>query len=423
MSNIQKTISYLKRNGLKKTYYMVRQRLSERHADEGYNEEFRKSAASPADLKAQSSRSFPEDLKISVLVPAYEPAEEYLRVLIDSVLIQSFENLELVIADAGSSRVVADVVSEYDDDRVVYARLPENRGIAGNTNEALKLATGNVITLLDHDDFLEPDALYYIADAIEKGASVVYTDEDKVCERDGGLFFFKPNRKCAFNLDVLLSNNYICHLFAVKTEIAREIGGLRGEFDGAQDYDFILRCITKAGDVEKIAHIPRVLYHWRVHDNSTAENPESKLYAYEAGRSAVDTYVNDRSLKAEVLHTEHRGFYRIEYDDSVLSEELRERIEIHIPEDLRAKDEGNVARMMGYFQRPEVRAVVGRVIDSSGLIEEEPFRGMHYWDSGLMHSAAVVRDVPRINGAAYAVDSTRTDGLIVYDPGIIFYRN
>lgn len=429
MSNIQKTISYLKRNGLKKTVYMVRQRLGERSVDRCYDEEFRRLAVTPAELKAQAQRKFDESLKISILVPAYEPAPEYLRMLIDRVLIQSFENYELIIADAGNTDATANVVAEFDDDRVVYVRLPENKGIAGNTNEALKAASGSVVALLDHDDFLEPDALYYIADSIEKGASVVYTDEDKVCEKNGELFYFKPNRKSPFNLDMLLSNNYICHFFAVKTEIARQIGGFRCEYDGAQDYDFILRCITQALAGQEyineqiVAHVPRVLYHWRVHDNSTAENPESKLYAYEAGRSVLDTYVNARSLKAEAVHTEHRGFYRIIYDGAAVSEERRKHLELHMPEDIRPESDDYRERMLGYFQRPEIRAVVGRVIDRAGLIEEEPFRGMHYWDSGLMHCAAVVRDVQGINGEVYLEDRDAKEGLVVYDPGIVFHRS
>lgn len=143
------------------------------------------------------------------------------------------------------------------------------------------MASGDFVCLLDHDDLLEPDALYEVAEKIvqDDRVDVVYTDEDKINSK--GTKHLTPNMKPDFNLDLLRSNNYICHLFVVRRILVEKIGGFRKEFDGAQDYDFIFRCTEEA---EKIAHVHKVLYHWRTHEKSTSDNPESKLYAFHAGK-------------------------------------------------------------------------------------------------------------------------------------------
>lgn len=178
---------------------------------------------------------------------------------------------------------MARILKEYTgkDPRVKNVPIPENIGIAENTNAALAAAAGNFVGFMDHDDLLAPDALFEIAIRLEKDPSIdaFYTDEDKV--RTDLSEYFQPHFKPDFNLDLLRSNNYICHFFVVRREIAEKTGGLRPEYNGAQDYDYIFRCTEMAG---KIVHIPRVLYHWRVHSASTADNPASKLYAYEAGK-------------------------------------------------------------------------------------------------------------------------------------------
>ena len=151
--------------------------------------------------------------------------------------------------------------------RITYERLKKNGGISENTNEGLKLAKGEYIMLSDHDDVLEVNALYEIVKALnsESKPQIVYTDEDKVTM--DGKEYFDPHFKPDFNWDLLRSNNYICHIFVVDKKIVDEIGEFRKEYDGAQDFDFILRCCEKA---DSIYHIPKVLYHWRSHPNSTA---------------------------------------------------------------------------------------------------------------------------------------------------------
>ena len=179
------------------------------------------------------------------------------------------------------------VLKEYakKDSRILWKKLEENKGIAENTNAAFEMAGGEFVGLLDHDDLLAPNALYEIAEALEKepDLDVLYTDEDKV-RGDEILEHFQPHLKPDFNIDLLRSNNYICHFFVVRKALLERVGGFRKEYDGAQDYDFIFRCTQAAG---KIHHIPEILYHWRTHQSSTADNPVSKLYAFEAGKRAT----------------------------------------------------------------------------------------------------------------------------------------
>lgn len=240
---------------------------------------------------------------LSVAVPLYNTRPEFLEALLRSVLDQSYPNWELCLADGSTTDETGRIVQKIcgDDPRVKYQRLTENLGIAGNTNAAISMATGDYICLADHDDLLEPDAFYEIAAAISKDPSidVLYTDEDLTDE--SGTRFTSPRFKPDFNLDFLRSINYICHIFLVRSSIFREAGGFRKEYDGAQDWDLILRCCEKA---DVIYHIPRVLYHWRAHDASTAGNPESKAYAIDAGRRAVQAHFDRCKLPAELEYTD-----------------------------------------------------------------------------------------------------------------------
>jgi len=172
------------------------------------------------------------------------------------------------------------------------------------------MAKGDFVGLLDHDDLLAPNTLYEIARYLENNpdADGVYTDEDKVTtELDE---HFQPHLKPDFNLDLLRSNNYICHFFVVRQSIIRKVGGFRQEFDGAQDHDFIFRCVEEAG---KIGHVPEILYHWRTHKASTADNPASKMYAFEAGRRAIEAHLERTGQKGIVTHTPDLGFFRVQY--------------------------------------------------------------------------------------------------------------
>ncbi len=260
-------------------------------------------------LRKQKKTVFQKKPLISIVIPLYQTPEPYLRELIDSVKAQSYENWQICLADGSpDDRLKGFLDRNYGkENRIVYRKLEQNGGISVNTNEAVMLATGEYLMLCDHDDTLEPDALYEITKAInEKDApDVLYTDEDKVSM--DGKHYFDPNFKPDYNLFRLRENNYICHIFVVKKALTDRVGLLRTEFDGAQDYDFIFRCCEEA---DKVVHIPKVLYHWRCHMDSTAADPESKAYAYQAGRRAIKEHYQRMGIDASVEMTERPGWYR-----------------------------------------------------------------------------------------------------------------
>lgn len=309
--NVIKGLRYLKHFGVKEFLIRLQERMEPEEVPYGpWYEAYRPTESA---LAAQRRKKFKNSWKFSIAVPAYETPETFLREMIKSVQGQTYDNWELCIVNASPENdVMRRVLAEYSqkDARIRVKELAENKGIAGNTNEALAMASGDFVGLLDHDDLLAPNALFEAAKALEQEPSidVLYTDEDKV-DTDGKKHF-KPNLKPDFNLDLLRSNNYICHFFMVRRTLAEQAGGFSGEYDGAQDYDFILRCTDMA---KNIHHIPEILYHWRTHEASTADNPISKLYAYEAGKRAIEAHLTRRGQAGEVSLKKDLGFYRVKY--------------------------------------------------------------------------------------------------------------
>ena len=233
--------------------------------------------------------------------------------MIESVQNQTYGNWELCLSDgSGRNSPIEQILKQYERKdyriRVVYNKDPLQ--ISDNTNEALKITTGDYIAFADHDDMLAPDALYECVKALNKDTDIeiIYTDEDKVDMN--GRDNFMPNFKSDFNLDMLRCTNYICHLFVVKRNIYEAAGMLNSEYDGAQDFDFVLRCIERSS---RIKHISKILYHWRAHKDSTAENPESKNYAYVAGRKAIQAHYDRVGIQADAYETDYKGFYRSKY--------------------------------------------------------------------------------------------------------------
>lgn len=313
---IKKGILYWKHFGTKEFMNRVMDRLEPEEVP--YGPWFEEHRAHEEDLKKQRRNPVKGAPLISVVVPAYHTPERYFTQLIDSLQGQSNGRFELIIVDAGAAeetetrgRTVRELAEAYaeTDPRIRYIALEKNFGIAENTNRGILAAEGEYIALLDHDDLLEGDALYEMASAIvRKGADLLYSDEDKVTSDLSK--YYQPHLKPEFNLDLLRSNNYMTHFLVVKRTLIDEAGLMDPEMDGAQDYDFIFRCAEKA---EKIVRVPRILYHWRTSETSTADNPLSKQYAYEAGKRAIEGNLARTGTAGEVELLPDYGFYRVHY--------------------------------------------------------------------------------------------------------------
>ena len=304
---------YMKNYGLSKLYLKARDRLERDRLEKNYQEFLFAGRPAESELQLQREHRFAYEPLISIVVPVYRTPEAFLREMVESVLGQTYASLELCLADgSGDDDHTERILKAYaeKDPRVRYEKLPENLGIAGNTNAALDLASGDYVALLDHDDFLEEHALFEIVRFLQnhRNADMLYTDEDKVTF--DSKTYFHPHYKPDFSLDLLRSNNYICHFLVVGKKLLEKAGRYRESFDGAQDYDFILRCSELAGE---IGHIPQVLYHWRCHQASTAGNPDSKSYAYEAGRKALEEHFERTGTDARIECMDNPGFYRIKY--------------------------------------------------------------------------------------------------------------
>lgn len=266
------------------------------------------------ELTKQRETTFALNPVISIVVPLFMTSEIHLSEMIESVLAQTYGNFELCLADgSGEDSRILDLLGAYEkkDGRIKVCILDSNLGISGNTNEALRMATGEFIAFLDHDDFLPPNALFEVISVVNghPDAEVIYTDEDKVDME--GKRYFSPHFKPDFNIDLLRSANYISHFLVVSKDIAERVGEFRREFDGAQDYDFILRAVEEA---KHIYHVPKILYHWRSHEESSAENPENKLYAFEAGRRALDAHYARKRIPAVVTSGISHGIYHTHYN-------------------------------------------------------------------------------------------------------------
>ena len=265
-----------------------------------------------ADLKKQMKAEFKITPKISVIVPMYKTKEKFFKDLIDCMIKQTYSNWELCLAD-GSPEKNENYKKYYEkDERIKYEFLGENKGIAGNTNAAIQMANGEFIALLDHDDILTESALYEVVYAINKfpNAEFLYSDEDKIDENYNRYdAYFKPD----FAPDTLRCQNYICHFSVFKKELMTKLDGFKSDYDGAQDYDIFLRMseLTKA---ENIIHIPKILYHWRVHSESTAKlNSNAKNYAFEAGKKVIEDHLKRVGLEGTVSEGCIEGIYRIDY--------------------------------------------------------------------------------------------------------------
>ena len=330
----EKTIAYAKRNGAKAAFFAALERVSDNFHDKY---EYLPPSKEVIEEQKQEYKLLAEAgncVRFSIVVPLFNTPEKFLREMIESVIAQTYGNWELVLADASMGE--SDIVKEYlkEDPRIRYYHLETNGGISENTNRGLEKATGDYIGLLDHDDVLTPDALYEVSRVIRKSMQknklakysacplrLIYSDEDKYDGERGR--YYEHHAKPSFNMDYLFSNNYICHFTVMRADVIKRLK-LRKKYDGAQDFDLFLRavaetCLEIPSAASQIVHISKVLYHWRCHRNSTAANPASKTYAYEAGAAALSDLMERYHIGAEIESLQHLGFYRINYQPDIFA--------------------------------------------------------------------------------------------------------
>ena len=313
-NNLEKVSYYLKRYGVVATSKKVLKRAFHIKEDRKTNQEqymiwLENNKLTEEMLEEQRKTKFKHEPTISVVVPMYNTEKVFFKELIESLKNQTYSKWELCLADG--SEVPNELLKDYiDDDRIKYSFLNSNLGISENTNKAIEMATGDFIGFLDHDDLLSQDALYEVVNAIneEKNVDFIYTDEDKIDENKER---FEPYFKPDFSPETLECNNYITHFVVVKKALLKEVGMLNSKFNGAQDFDFVLRATEKA---ENIVHIPKVLYHWRVHRGSTANVADAKPYAFEAGIKVVEEHLKRMNKVGDVQNGQDiPGIYRINY--------------------------------------------------------------------------------------------------------------
>lgn len=258
-------------------------------------------------------QQMPDRPLISVVMPVYNPPLQFLQQAIDSVKQQLYPNWELCIADDVSSNIEVRVLLEQsaaDDKRIKICYRDINGHISAASNSALALATGEFVALLDHDDVLSEQALFWVADAInnQPDAGLIYSDEDKISESG---VRSSPYFKCDWNPDLFLSHNMITHLGVYRAELVKRLGGFREGYEGAQDYDLAARCVEHLSD-KQIVHIPRILYHWRVLPGSTAKASNEKPYAEIAAEKALNEHLQRRGVNGYVT-TLPFGMHRVHY--------------------------------------------------------------------------------------------------------------
>ena len=307
--------NYLKKNGLKKSvnklYMRHLNKKQMKNISDNYEDYIKNNEPTFEELENQKLENFEYAPLISIVIPMYNTQEVFFNELIDSILNQTYSNWQLCLADGSKEtlKYIEDRLKSLNDSRILYKHLESNDGISENTNEAIKMATGDYIAFCDHDDVLSSNALYEVVKLINKNRKIdfLYTDEDILLNNVRKNPHFKPD----FSIDLLRSYNYICHFVVVDKKLIDEVGMLKKEYDGAQDYDFVLRATNKA---TCIAHIPKILYHRRAHINSTAGASDSKTYVFEAGKRAIENNLKENNIDGKVTILENEpGRYRVDY--------------------------------------------------------------------------------------------------------------
>lgn len=299
---------------------------------------------------------------VSIIMPVYNPRPEYLKQAIESVTNQLYPSVELCIADdCSTDPLVIRLLESYSfkDPRIKVVFRKENGHISAASNSALDLVTGDFVLCLDHDDVLAPHAVWEIVKFLDKhpNADIVYSDEDKI--NDQGVHsnpYFKPD----WAPDSFLAKNYVNHITAYRKSLLDEVGGYRLGFEGSQDYDLMLRASEKA---RYIGHIPKVLYHWRMHELSAAQSEGVKPYAFIAARKAIEEAMQRRGIEAEVQYLQGLMGYRVKY-----AVEKAARVSILIPTKDQAKLMKNtIDSLIAYTDYPDFEILV---LDNNSNTEE-----------------------------------------------------
>ena len=374
----------------KKSLIWLKKKLTRKeYAD--YDTWLRIMRVSRQELFAQRKTKFSYAPKFSVVVPLYHTPAKFLKDLVRSMMYQSYANWELCLVNASPEDVHLTSLLEnwaMRDKRIRVIRLEKNLGIAQNTNAGIEASTGEFIAFLDHDDFLEPDALFCYVDALNKDKTidVFYSDEDKTDEY--AAHYFYPHFKSDFNIDLLHANNYMCHFLAVRKSLVDTVGGLNEKFDGAQDYDFVLR-LTE--NTKKIYHCPRILYHWRCSNQSTAANQGNKMYAIHAGKAALNAHYKRIGWNARAQEGAVDGWYQTKF---TLKEEPL--VSILIPNKDHT-DDLDVC-LNSFFERADYQNYEFIIIENNSVLPEtfayyEKIEKEHdnvkvvYWEAGFNYSA------------------------------------
>lgn len=374
----------------KKSLIWLKKKLTRKeYAD--YDTWLRIMRVSRQELFAQRKTKFSYAPKFSVVVPLYHTPAKFLKDLVRSMMYQSYANWELCLVNASPEDVHLTSLLEnwaMRDKRIRLIRLEKNLGIAQNTNAGIAASTGEFIAFLDHDDFLEPDALFCYADALNKDKTidVFYSDEDKTDEY--AAHYFYPHFKSDFNIDLLHANNYMCHFLAVRKSLVDTVGGLNEKFDGAQDYDFVLR-LTE--NTKKIYHCPRILYHWRCSNQSTAASQGNKMYAIHAGKAALNAHYKRIGWNARAQEGAVDGWYQTKF---TLKEEPL--VSILIPNKDHT-DDLDVC-LNSFFERADYQNYEFIIIENNSVLPEtfayyEKIEKEHdnvkvvYWEAGFNYSA------------------------------------
>ena len=428
---LEKIKWYKKVYGTRKTCRYLKNKVLYGYMDD-YPRWQKKHAITETELEEQRSTHFDYEPLISIVVPLYKTPVQYLDSLVQSVKAQTYGNWELCLSD-GSGKSESDNNAggavqtplramlghlQGADSRIRVVTSDTPLGISDNTNRALSIAKGEYIAFADHDDLLAPNALYENVKVINEHPDVqfIYSDEDKV---DGaGKRYFMPHFKPGFNLEMLRARNYICHLVVVSRELYEKVGGLNAEFDGAQDHDFVFRCVEAVHmSLDQIWHIPKILYHWRAYGQSTAEGTENKDYAHDAGFRARYAHFERLGIPVKLEPVQHgrvtypdmcRVRYQIEKtqeDEFVL---IKSKEALTITEDL-------FQDMIGYCAQADVGAVGakvyandGTVLHAGGMMREDgtmcnAFEGLLHDEPGYFGRAIIAQDINAVSAVCWMV--------------------